>query len=170
MNLKKNMVNKKEFNTFILDVDGVITTGRFFYSNEGKLLKEFGPDDHDALKIISEFLRIEFISADKNGFEISKKRIEKDMGFKLSFVTATDRLGWFKQNTDLLKTIYMGDSFSDIKVFKEVGYSISPSNADENCKKNSDYVTNNSGGNRAVAEASFHILSHLLKLNLEDYL
>ena len=33
---------------FILDVDGVMTTGQFFYSKDGKQMKVFGPDDNDA--------------------------------------------------------------------------------------------------------------------------
>ena len=30
---------------FILDVDGVLTDGCFYYSIDGKVLKKFGPDD-----------------------------------------------------------------------------------------------------------------------------
>lgn len=163
------MSNKEQFSKFILDVDGVITTGRFFYSEEGKILKEFGPDDHDALKILSQFMDIEFISADSKGFKISKKRIEEDMGFNLSLVSTSNRLEWFLKNTEPSKTIYMGDSFKDIQIFSKVGYSISPINADIYCKKNSDYVTDSSGGNRAVSEACFHILSKLLDQNLDNY-
>jgi hypothetical protein len=32
-----------------LDVDGVMTTGEFYYSADGKVMKVFGPDDHNAL-------------------------------------------------------------------------------------------------------------------------
>ena len=31
--------------TFIVDVDGVLTDGKFYYSSEGKLMKKFGPHD-----------------------------------------------------------------------------------------------------------------------------
>ena len=37
---------------FILDVDGVMTTGQFFYSKDGKIYKVFGPHDSDGLKIL----------------------------------------------------------------------------------------------------------------------
>ena len=60
------MIKKPQL--FILDVDGVLTTGTFFYDKNGKLLKEFGPDDHEALKILKKYLKIIFISADKRGF------------------------------------------------------------------------------------------------------
>ena len=33
----------------ILDVDGVMTTGQFLYTADGKVMKVFGPDDNDKL-------------------------------------------------------------------------------------------------------------------------
>ena len=39
-------------NVFIFDVDGVLSDGKFYYSVDGKVLKVFGPDDHDALQIV----------------------------------------------------------------------------------------------------------------------
>ena len=49
---------------FVLDVDGVMTDGKFYYSTEGKILKAFGPDDHDAL-ILNKYIHIEFITSDR---------------------------------------------------------------------------------------------------------
>ena len=40
---------------FILDVDGVMTTGQFFYSTEGKVYKVFGPDDNNALSLLQPY-------------------------------------------------------------------------------------------------------------------
>ena len=80
--------------TFILDVDGVLTTGHFYYSKEGKLLKVFGPDDNDALSLLKPFLEIIFVTGDKRGFEISKKRIDDDMGFPIHLVSTTKRINW----------------------------------------------------------------------------
>ena len=39
--------------TFVLDVDGVLTTGQFLYSVNGKIYKVFGPHDSDGLKMLS---------------------------------------------------------------------------------------------------------------------
>ena len=36
------MLNNLEF---LIDVDGVLTTGKFFYTIDGKVMKEFGPHD-----------------------------------------------------------------------------------------------------------------------------
>ena len=63
------MLNKME--AFILDVDGVMTTGQFLYNEDGKAFKIFGPDDSDGLNLISDHINIHFVSADKKGFKIS---------------------------------------------------------------------------------------------------
>lgn len=142
---------------FILDVDGVMTTGQFLYDANGKAYKIFGPDDSDGLKIVNKFLQIQFVSADKRGFEISKKRIFDDMGYAIELVSSSERLNWIKERYNPSKVIYMGDGFFDYKIMKGVGYSIAPANADINAKQCSDYVTKRKGGDRAVAEACVHI-------------
>ena len=60
---------------FILDVDGVMTDGKFTYSKWGKKSKVFGPDDNDALKLISRYIPVLFLTSDKRGIKISKRRI-----------------------------------------------------------------------------------------------
>ena len=143
---------------FILDVDGVMTTGHFLYSEQGKMIKIFGPDDNEALSILSKFLEIRFVSADRRGFKISQARIERDMGFKLDLVSSTDRVGWIKERYNLQRVIYMGDGIFDNIVMKCVLYSIAPSNADHSAKKQANFVTQRGGGDRAAAEAALHIL------------
>ncbi len=148
---------------FILDVDGVMTNGSFFYSSEGKYLKSFGPDDHDALSMLNNFLKIRFVTGDKKGFPISKRRIVDDMKFELDLVSTIKRIDWIKERYKAESVIYMGDGIFDHYVMREVGYSIAPLNSDENAKKYSDYITKREGGNRAVAEACLHILEKFFK-------
>ncbi len=143
---------------FILDVDGVLTNGQFIYTKEGKVMKIFGPDDNDALSLLAESLYVRFITGDKKGFDISKKRIVDDMGFELDLVSTVKRLEWISNLFPLNQVIYMGDGIFDHYVMKKVAYAISPANADQSAKQNSDYVTLRSGGDRAVAEACLHIM------------
>jgi 3-deoxy-D-manno-octulosonate 8-phosphate phosphatase (KDO 8-P phosphatase) len=145
-------------NVLIIDVDGVMTTGHFIYTSEGKSMKIFGPDDNDGLSLLKNFLEIRFVTGDKKGFPISKKRIVDDMGFQLDIVSTIRRLDWISERYDLNSVIYMGDGIFDHYVMKDVGYSIAPANGDNNAKLFSNFVTKRSGGDRAVAEASLHIL------------
>ena len=82
---------------FILDVDGVMTTGHFFYSAEGKVMKIFGPDDNDGLSLLKTSIDIRFITGDKKGFPISKKRIVEDMNYELDIVSTIRRVDWIKE-------------------------------------------------------------------------
>tara|TARA_B110000027_G_C16082415_1_gene284244 strand:- start:401 stop:928 length:528 start_codon:yes stop_codon:yes gene_type:complete len=156
-------VKKKNPIVFLLDVDGVMTNGQFIYSNKGKIQKIFGPDDHDGLSLLSEFIEIRFITGDRKGFNISKKRIVDDMNFKLDLVSTVKRLDWIKKKYPLNKVIYMGDGILDYLVMDKVFYSISPANGHIFAKKSADFITKCSGGDRAVAEASLHIMKKFYK-------
>ena len=142
---------------FILDVDGVLTDGKFYYSSEGKELKCFGADDSDALKIIQKDIDILFVTGDKRGFPISKARVN-DMGFEVFLVSTVRRLEWIKERFDTKKVIYMGDGIFDHYVMREVFYSIAPNNAHSFAKNASDFITKARGAEGAVAEASLHLL------------
>lgn len=143
---------------FILDVDGVMTTGHFFYTSEGKFMKVFGADDNDGLSLLKEHLEIRFVTGDKKGFPISKKRIVADMGFNLDIVSTIHRVDWIAARYPLEEVIYMGDGIFDHYVMMKVGYSIAPSSADKNARCYANFITERAGGDRAVAEASLHIL------------
>ena len=142
---------------FIIDIDGCLTDGGFYYTSEGKVMKKFGADDNDALSLLRPYIDIQFVTGDKRGFEISNKRIE-DMKYKLNLVSTIKRIEWIKERYDPKETIYMGDGIFDHYVMKEVGYSISTHDGDEHARKYADYVTERSGGHRAVAEACLHIM------------
>jgi 3-deoxy-D-manno-octulosonate 8-phosphate phosphatase (KDO 8-P phosphatase) len=143
---------------FILDVDGVMTTGQFFYTTEGKVMKVFGPDDNDGLSLLNQHIEIRFITGDKKGFPISRKRIVDDMKFQLDLVSTIHRTQWIKERYSVDEVIYMGDGIFDHYVMDDVGYAIAPANADKLAKQHADFVTQRSGGDRAVAEACLHVM------------
>jgi 3-deoxy-D-manno-octulosonate 8-phosphate phosphatase (KDO 8-P phosphatase) len=154
----------------IFDVDGVLTSGHFFYTSEGKVMKIFGPDDNDGLSLLGNNLEIRFVTGDKKGFEISRKRIVEDMGYPLDVVSTIRRIEWIKEKYPLDKVIYMGDGIFDHYVMRQVGYAIAPANADKLAKVHANYVTERSGGDRAVAEACLHILERFFTAYNPDQL
>jgi len=158
--MKKN----KTIKNLILDVDGVLTAGQFLYTKHGKFAKTFGPHDNDGIKLISKLIKVYAISADKRGFEISKRRVAIDMGLKLKLVSESTRLSWLQKNFDLKNSVYMGDGIYDAIIFDYVGYSIAPANAFYLARNRADFVTNAKAGEGAVAEACLHIMKKFLKL------
>jgi 3-deoxy-D-manno-octulosonate 8-phosphate phosphatase (KDO 8-P phosphatase) len=143
---------------FILDVDGVMTNGQFLYSEEGKQMKIFGPDDNDGLALLNQYIDIRFVTGDRKGFSISNKRIKEDMNFDLDLVSTIKRIEWIKERYNPEEVIYMGDGIFDHYVMREVGYSIAPANSDRVAKEHASFITERSGGDRAVAEACLHIM------------
>ncbi|MCB1784292.1 MAG: HAD hydrolase family protein [Alphaproteobacteria bacterium] len=143
---------------FILDVDGVMTDGSFTYSEQGKTHKSFGADDADGLALLSNYMKIRFVSADKRGFPITKKRIAEDMGYPLDCVSSAERIEWIKSLEEAQNVIYMGDGFYDFRIFDAVGYGIAPENALQHTKDKASFVTSRKGGDRAVAQACLHII------------
>ena len=57
---------------FLLDVDGVITSGQFLYSKRGKIYKVFGPDDQ-----IDAYIALKFEEIHK--FEHAPHPVEFEM-------------------------------------------------------------------------------------------
>lgn len=151
--------------TFILDVDGVMTDGTFYYSEEGKVLKKFGADDHDALTLLAPHMDILFVTGDKRGFDIAKKRIADDMHMPLHLVSTSKRVDWISERYPLSNVAYMGDGVFDVLVFEKVAFSIAPTNASPLTRKAADFVTSSVGGQRAVAEACFFLLEKFFGLS-----
>ncbi|OGM02005.1 phosphatase [Candidatus Woesebacteria bacterium GWA1_41_8] len=150
---------RKKPKNFIIDLDGVMTDGRFYYTVEGKVMKAFGADDHDALLLLKPFMNIVFITGDRKGFKISKKRIIDDMKFPLKLVSTLERVKWMEENGYRLdESVYMGDGIFDTMVFDKVAYGIAPANAFYTTKEYADFVTLSMGGYGAVAEACLHLM------------
>lgn len=165
--MKRNNMQKKMIKNFILDVDGVFTDGKFYYTVDGKVMKKFGPEDNDALSLLRDKLYIHAVSGDKNGFAITKRRIADDMKLPLDQVSTFERIEWIRERFDPKETIYMGDGIFDPLVFKHVAYSIAPANAFYKTKEQADFVTNARGGEGAVAEACLYILEKFFDVSFD---
>jgi 3-deoxy-D-manno-octulosonate 8-phosphate phosphatase (KDO 8-P phosphatase) len=144
---------------FVFDVDGVMTTGQFFYSSSGKVFKVFGPHDNDGLKMLSKNgLRFLFVTADKRGFPITEKRIVHDMGAELHLVNESDRLSFIQSRYGLENVVYMGDGYYDAPILKACFYGIAPNNARIEAKAVADFITPSNSGEGAVLDACLHVL------------
>ncbi len=147
---------------FLLDVDGVMNTGQFLYSKNGKELKMFGPHDNDGLKMIKDKISIKFITADKRGFDITKKRIVDDMGFELDLVSEKDRFNYISEKYSFNNLVYMGDGYHDAKILRECEFGIAPKNARKEAREAADFVTESNSGEGAVLDACLEVINQYL--------
>ncbi|MDP2654421.1 MAG: phosphatase [Candidatus Omnitrophota bacterium] len=147
---------------FVLDVDGVLTTGQFLYSSDGKAYKVFGPHDADGLKMLRDKVNISFISADHRGFGISKKRAD-DMGYPIALVLEQDRHEYMRKTYGFENLIFMGDGIFDVPILKDCLFGIAPAGARKEARKAADFVTESGAGGGAVLDACQEILKRFFK-------
>lgn len=145
----------------ISDVDGCLTDGKFIYTVYGKVAKTFGPHDNDGVKLLKKNgIDVKFISADKRGFDITKKRIE-DMKCELDYVSEVDRADYIKREAEDNIVIFFGDGLGDLAAANAnlSIYFIAPNNARPQVKTAADYVTPNNGGEGAFLDLAEFVVS-----------
>ena len=152
---KRNLSENKK--VVIFDVDGVMTTGHFLYSSNGKEYKIFGPHDNDGIKMIRGIVEILFVTADKRGYPITERRIVDDMGQKLCLVSEDERYDFIEARYGMSNVVYMGDGYYDAKILKSCFFGIVPNNARVEAKESADYITPSNSGEGAVLDACLKI-------------
>ena len=145
---------RRELNRLVLviDVDGVLTDGTFYYDKTGKAFKRFGPHDAEAATLLKTFFQMVFISADIRGAEISRLRLS-DMGFPLIISSSRERQTLVEnlQNSGN-QVLLLADSISDIPALKKSNFSFCPNDSFKVVAKNVDFRLNTLGGKGTLAE------------------
>ncbi len=147
-----------------------MTDGGMWYTADGKVMKRFGPDDSDGLKLLRKFFpdwTVDFITADFRGWAITSARIEVDMGCRLWLMREDERVDLFKKQwpTCHRDTIFIGDGMFDAPILQMCLYGIAPRDAAPVAIAVADWITECKGGNRAVAEACLHIMERAKEMD-----
>lgn len=148
----------------ISDCDGCLTDGKFIYTVDGKVAKTYGPHDNDGVKLLKSFgFDVIFISADKRGFDITKKRID-DMKCPLYLVSEGEREQFVE---DLVKeynfSVFFGDGISDIAAGLKADIFVCPNNARHEAKDECDYVTESNGGEGAFLDLAQYVVDLIVE-------
>jgi len=155
---------EKKIKLFLTDVDGTLTDGCMYYSENGEELKKFNTRDGMGLSLLQdEGIKVGMIT--KEDSEISKRRGEK-LGLDMIEIGIDDKIGLLegiceKENVRKDEIAYIGDDVNDIKVLEEVGLSFAPSDAEEEVREVVDYVVERGGGEGCVREAVNLVLSQI---------
>ena len=151
----------KKFTTLIVDIDGVLSSKNFIYTENGKHAKIFSAHDSDAIKFF-RYLKYQVvaITADTRGFEISKKRTI-DLQIPINLVPEIERSEWIKKNFGFEKTAFVGDGYFDIKSLKNSSVSFCPNDALDEVKSCCDFVLSLKGGQGVLFEVLRKVIEHL---------
>ncbi|NGX84333.1 HAD-IIIA family hydrolase [Aequorivita sp. KMM 9714] len=151
----------KNINTFIFDVDGVLTDGSIQVNTQGEMFRTMNVKDGYALKTaVDKGFNVCVISGGSN--EGVRVRLQ-NLGIKDVFLGAhnkTEILDDYLKTHNLKKEniLYMGDDLPDYEVMQEVGLPTCPQDAVPEIKNISKYVSHKNGGKGCVRDVIEQVL------------
>ncbi len=145
----------KKIKLIIFDVDGVLTDGGLYFSDEGTELKRFNSLDGLGIKLLKQNgIEVAVISA-RSSKNVAHRM--KNLGIEHFYQGQDDKLVAFNNLIKKLsfqseQVAYMGDDIIDLPAMRKTGLPIAVANAHELVKENAYFVTKKIGGHGAVRE------------------
>lgn len=141
--------------TFIFDVDGVLTDGTVTVTSKGEMLRRMSIKDGYALKTaVMNGYNVCIISGGTN--EGVRKRLQ-GLGITDIYLGAHQKIEQLneyitKKNVKLENVLYMGDDIPDVPVLKRVGLSTCPQDAAYEVLEICKYISHVDGGKGAARD------------------
>jgi len=145
----------------LVDVDGVLTDGGMYYTEDGDVMKKFHVRDGMGVTLLRKN-NIPTVIVTKEKTKIVKKWATKmkvkrlyDGITKKESIT-NDIIKEFKIKIE--EIAYVGDDINDIKLLKKVGFSAVPNDGIDEVKKICNYICKTKGGKGVLREIADLIL------------
>lgn len=138
-----------------LDVDGVLTDGRLYFSEAGDETKTFDTQDGHGIKMLqSAGVQVAIITGRTT--ELVQRRA-RNLGIKHLQQGREDKLVALHEliktlNLSLEEVAYVGDDWPDLPAILAAGLGVAVANAHSELRQRADHVTTLSGGRGAVRE------------------
>ena len=146
----------------LLDVDGILTDGRLYFSNSGEESKAFHSlDGHGIKMLMLAGIPVGIITGRESN--IVTKRAA-DLGIDILYQGREDKIDVLKEiitnkGIDAHAIAYAGDDLPDLPVLQAVGLSFSVPGAHPDVKGAVNAITTRCGGEGAVREITEFILN-----------
>lgn len=147
----------------VLDIDGVLTDGNFYWGSNGEELKKFSFSDVMGVSLGRKAgLIFALISGESNTLI---DRFAEKMGIVDIYKGSRDKAAALcsfskKYDLELSQICFMGDDVNDLKALALAGLSAAPANAHDSVKQKVMLITKSSGGQGAVRELVDLILTN----------
>jgi len=144
-----------QINTFIFDVDGVLTNGMITILPDGELIRHMNTKDGYALKAaVTKGYRVCVITGGTN--EGVRIRLQ-NLGITDIFLGAHHKITPYetflkKYNIAPETVLYMGDDIPDLPVMKRVGLACCPNDAVPEIQQMATYISYKKGGEGCVRD------------------
>ncbi len=159
-----------QINTFIFDVDGVLTDGTVTIFTNGELLRKMNIKDGYALKTAVDMgYNVCIISGGTN--PAVKSRLQ-GLGITDIYLGAHHKIEQLEEYLDIYdikakNVLYMGDDIPDFPVMKMVGLPTCPKDAVPEIQHISKYISQKKGGNGCVRDVIEQVLKVQDKWNTQ---
>ena len=139
----------------ITDIDGVLTNGQIYYTNQGETFTGFNIQDGLGIRLLlKHHIPVGVLTGRKNPAVMHRMR---ELGVEHVYQGLSDKIPAFET---LLKTLkltdqevaYIGDDIPDLAVLKRVGLSVSPADGNAQITQMVHWVTTARGGQGAFRE------------------
>jgi 3-deoxy-D-manno-octulosonate 8-phosphate phosphatase (KDO 8-P phosphatase) len=146
----------------VLDVDGVLTDGRLYFSAEGEALKVFDVRDGYGLVALQRAGVLVAIISGRDSPAVLRRAAE--LGIRQVRQGVEDKAAEFEALLARLaipaeETACIGDDAPDLPILRRAGLSIAVADAHASVKEQVHWVTNLGGGRGGVREACDLLLS-----------
>jgi len=160
----------KKIKLILSDVDGVLTDGGMYYSDQGEIMKKFNTRDGMAILLLEKNIPTILISGENSKIVIARaKKIhaaEALIGIKNKEILLPKLCK--KYNVKNSEIAYIGDDLNDFKIMEKVGFSVTPNDGIEKIKKIADYICKKNGGEGAFREMADLILQYKMWFRLKN--
>lgn len=135
----------------VTDCDGVLTDGKYYYSEDCKRLVTYHTNDSLAIELFKKKgIRCIMISSGHSFPMHQAKAREWDIEFHRS--PAFKKLETLSELVNLEEVAYVGDSLDDVPVFGKVRLSFAPQNALDVVREAADHVLSRRSGEGCLLE------------------
>ncbi|PCI38775.1 MAG: HAD family hydrolase [Rhodospirillaceae bacterium] len=137
------------------DVDGVMTDGGLYYTDDGTQFRKFNVKDGLGLKLAMKAgMQMCIISASK---QVSTLTRAEHLGIQHVRIGAENKLEALNEiraelGIELLEIAHVGDDLTDVSLMKHVGLAITIADGVDEAIQAADFVTEKAGGKGAVRE------------------
>ena len=138
-----------------LDVDGTLTDGGLYYTDQGEEFKKFNVKDGQGMKLLMQTgVQIAIVSASSSTSTLHRA---KKLGIQHVYVGIEDKLTVIRSlcehlGIELFQVAYAGDDVNDLPIMQAVGCPLTVADAVAENKQCALYITQQTGGNGAVRE------------------
>ncbi len=150
------MSKAKDVRYIVIDIDGVMTDNRLYYTEKGMFTKSFYVKDGLAIIGIMKLgIKVGVITGGSEPLVLKRFEHLGITDFFLGRLSKAEALEEIRAKYDLeyKQMAYIGDDWIDIDPMKKVGYPIAVKDSAKEVKKIARYITKAKGGKGAVREA-----------------